>query len=180
MAEFMRKIHPAKQDSVCEGRAVTSCQWDTHRTQLWENSVAFMSLALPEMPASTLITLGLSSGAPDSCAFPHHSHMAPSTPFYYLIFSLSSPRSPRSARTQTPPRPSQSPIPVHILLLRYKTVYLAWDGQENFRDCRDYGSGKLTCCGLNYLKYSRETHQEKAGGYFKVKKSKIFKRAITF
>lgn len=97
MAEFMRKIHSITQLSrircvyACEGRAVTSCQWDKHRTLLWENSVVFMSLARTQMPANTLITLGLSSGAPDSCGFPHHSHMAPSTPFYYLICSLSSP-----------------------------------------------------------------------------------------
>lgn len=141
----------------CEGRAVTSCQWDTHRTQLWENSVVFMSLALPEMPESTLITLGLSSGAPDSCGFPHHSHMAPSTPFYYLICSLSSP--PLTLFCQASDSPETTPasnrlalgaatapesasgsaaslgrIPVRILLLHTKSVCL---DRKTF-ECRDW------------------------------------------
>lgn len=120
-----------------------------------------MSLALPEMPESTLITLGLSSGAPDSCGFPHHSHMAPSTPFYYLICSLSSPpltlfcqashsseTTPASNRSALGSAASLGRIPVRILILRTKSVCL---DRKTLRMQRlGKVTGKLTRYGINY------------------------------
>ncbi len=148
MAEFMRKIHSTKQDTVC------LCVWGPsgHKLPMRQAQDATVReqrgvyVPRPDPDASEYINnLGIEFRSPRQ--FPHHSHMAPSTPFYYLVCSLSSPPltlfcqaseswddTSRSNHLDLdvatgPGSANSSPaslgrIPVCILLLRTKSVWL--------------------------------------------------------